>query len=74
MNTKLQDKKEWVEEKLAANQKAYDEIQATLQHLKDEANVLQTMRCEVNAELAKTGAVIIDGTVVMTATHKNIEA
>ena len=29
MNTKLQDKKEWVEEKLAANQKAYDEIQAT---------------------------------------------
>lgn len=74
---KLQEKKEWVEQKLAENQRNYDEAQKTLQHLKDESNALHIMRCEVNAELAKvtpakTGAIIIDGTTIMTATHTDI--
>jgi len=74
---KLQEKKEWVEEKLIENQKNYEEAQKTLQHLKDEASALHTMRCDVNAELAeatpaKTGAIIIDGTTVLTATHTDI--
>jgi len=48
-----------------------------LQHLKDEASALHKLRCDVNAELAeatpaKTGAIIIDGTTVLTATHTNI--
>lgn len=74
---KLQEKKEWVEQKLAENQRNYDEAQKTLQHLKDESNALHAMLGKVKAELAaaapaKTGAMIIDGTTIMTATYTDI--
>lgn len=74
---KLQEKKEWVEQKLAENQRNYDEAQETLEDLKDESNALHAMLGKVKAELAasapvKTGAMIIDGTTIMTATHTDI--
>ncbi len=74
---KLQYKKQWIEEQIADNRASYLEAQETLEDLKNESNALHTMRCEVNAELAKvtpakTGAMIIDGTTIMTATYTDI--
>lgn len=53
MNTKLQDKKIWCEEKLKSNRIQYLEIQKTLETLKDEACILHQMLGETIAKLEK---------------------
>lgn len=74
---KLQYKKQWIEEQIVDNRAIYLEAQETLEDLKDESNALHAMLGKVKAELAasapvKTGAMIIDGTTIMTATHTDI--